>query len=118
VATAASLALRALGGEDPTRLRAEARRLDPTGIATADPTFVWLATLACFHAGGDAWKPWNEALAPALLPTQRAGPPCCLGGSFDAPAGFSLPGGRVEATVLRTLPFHVYYRYDKAVGTR
>jgi len=73
-------------------------------------------TLAAFQVGGDLWPEWNAALKEALVRHQRADGD--ERGSWDPVDPWGAEGGRVYATALMTLSLEVYYRYEKAHGSR
>lgn len=78
-------------------------------------TYYWYyATLALFQHQGDAWKQWNEALAPALLSNQHQSGPSM--GSWDPQDQWSRLGGRLYQTAICTLSLEVYYRYKPNAG--
>ena len=69
----------------------------------------YYGTLAMYHAGGDDWKTWNEAMKETLLPMQNL-----TGsdeGSWDPNGMWGGYGGRVYSTATATLNLEVYYRY-------
>ncbi|MCK6472512.1 MAG: zf-HC2 domain-containing protein [Planctomycetes bacterium] len=76
----------------------------------------YYGTLACFQAGGDAWKKWNEKMKTALVPNQRKGGPMDgtpqdIDGSWDPNCVWSAWAGRVFSTSMGALCLEVYYRY-------
>ncbi|MCC6784632.1 MAG: PD40 domain-containing protein [Planctomycetes bacterium] len=78
--------------------------------AEGHPYFWYCGTLACFLAGGDAWREWNDALKAVFLPAQNAD------GSFTPIGAYSeYAGDRKEhaafTTALAVLSLEVYYRY-------
>jgi len=69
----------------------------------------YYGTQAMYHAGGQAWDNWNEAMKEALLPTQiRAGSDA---GSWEPNGMWGGYGGRVYSTATAALNLEVYYRY-------
>jgi hypothetical protein len=74
------------------------------------------ATLAAFQVGGDLWQDWNAALKEAVVRHQRTDGD--ERGSWDPVDSWGAEGGRVYATALLTLSLEVYYRYEKAHGSR
>ena len=69
----------------------------------------YYGTLAMYHAGGDAWHDWNDAMKSTLLPLQvRDGE---ASGSWEANGMWGGYGGRVYSTAMATLNLEVYYRY-------
>ncbi len=121
--TAAALFGRVLCGQDP---RAEVWQKGLKLVRDRLPTwnehdgsidmYYWYyGTLACFHAGGEAWRAWSRALQDALLPNQRRdGGPTGLLGSFDPVGPWGADGGRVYATALMTLALEVVARFEQA----
>ncbi|MFN0132388.1 MAG: hypothetical protein ACKVW3_07660 [Phycisphaerales bacterium] len=75
------------------------------------PTYYWYyATLALFQQQGEAWKAWNDRLAPELLEGQhRDGP---AKGSWNPQDQWSRLGGRIYQTAVCTLSLEIYYRYS------
>ncbi|MCX7803764.1 MAG: zf-HC2 domain-containing protein [Planctomycetota bacterium] len=76
----------------------------------------YYGALACFQAGGDPWKRWNEKMKEALIPNQRKGGPLDgspqdVDGSWDPDDVWGAWGGRVYSTALGALCLEVYYRY-------
>lgn len=74
------------------------------------PHYYWYyGTLACFQAGGNAWRQWNAALKATLVPTQRKDGD--FNGSWD-PIGYDgTVAGRAYSTAMGALCLEVYYRY-------
>jgi len=72
--------------------------------------FYWYwGSQACFQAGGDTWKNWNEALKTALVPKQiKEGADA---GSWDPVGPNSEIWGRAGQTALCVLCLETYYRY-------
>ncbi len=73
-----------------------------------EPLYAWYyATQAMFHAGTGYFRPWNHAMAPALINSQNED------GSWTVPEvhGRSAAYGPVYATTLSALSLTVYYRY-------
>ena len=69
----------------------------------------YYGTLAMYHAGGDDWKNWNEAMQETLLPMQNL--TGSDAGSWDPNGMWGGYGGRVYSTATATLNLEVYYRY-------
>ncbi|MGE3350975.1 MAG: hypothetical protein AB7O84_04525 [Planctomycetota bacterium] len=72
--------------------------------------FWYYGTLACFLAGGDAWKEWNERLS-TLLPEAQE-----LDGSWPPIDVYAQTAGdtqrdRAYTTAMCVLSLEVYYRY-------
>jgi len=80
-----------------------------------DMYYWYYGTLAMFQVGGDAWKRWNTAMAPAILDNQRVSG--CAKGSWDPIGPWGREGGRVYSTALMTMCMEVHYRYPKVFGT-
>ncbi len=75
-----------------------------------NPYFWYAGTLACFLAGGDAWKQWNAALQDVALGAQRRD------GSFPPVGAYARYAGDSDqdacfTTALGVLSLEVYYRY-------
>ena len=69
----------------------------------------YYGTQAMYHAGGDDWKIWNEAMKETLLPMQNlTGDEI---GSWDPNGMWGGYGGRVYSTATAALNLEVYYRY-------
>ena len=69
----------------------------------------YYGTLAMYHAGGDDWKTWNEAMKGTLLPLQNlTGSEI---GSWEPNGMWGGYGGRVYSTATAALNLEVYYRY-------
>ena len=69
----------------------------------------YYGTLAMYHAGGDDWKTWNEAMKETLLPMQNlTGSEV---GSWEPNGMWGGYGGRVYSTATAALNLEVYYRY-------
>ena len=69
----------------------------------------YYGTQAMYHAGGQDWDNWNEAMQETLLPTQkRTG---TQAGSWDPNGMWGGYGGRVYSTATAALNLEVYYRY-------
>jgi hypothetical protein len=120
VARAASLCGLLLLGTDEATV-ADAIDALPLPAATgvhAHAAYAWLGTIARFRRGKSAWTSWDAALTEHVVNSQRNGPRCCYGGSWDVRPDDPLEGGRVEATALFAMSLEVYYRYDKAMGVR
>ena len=62
-----------------------------------------------FHAGGEDWEIWNEAMKQTLLPMQRSSG--SEAGSWDPNGMWGGYGGRVYSTATAALSLEVYYRY-------
>ena len=127
--TAVSVVARILGGERRTapavvaglrELRDQPPRWPtPTETAGVDFHYFYFGTHASFLGETRAhWRPWNEAMQQALLPTQRGGPgdeaAGCADGSWDPVGPWCVAGGRVYATAMATLTLEIYYRYERA----
>ena len=69
----------------------------------------YYGTLAMYHAGGDAWKTWNEAMKETLLPMQNL--TGSDAGSWEPNGMWGGYGGRVYSTATAALSLEVYYRY-------
>jgi len=69
----------------------------------------YYGTLAMYHAGGEDWKSWNEALKETLLPMQKLSGSDA--GSWDPNGMWGGYGGRVYSTATAALNLEVYYRY-------
>lgn len=69
----------------------------------------YYGTLAMYHAGGDDWENWNEALKETLLPMQKLSGSDA--GSWDPSGMWGGYGGRVYSTATAALNLEVYYRY-------
>ena len=69
----------------------------------------YYGTLAMFHAGGEDWEIWNEAMKQTLLPMQRSSG--SEAGSWDPNGMWGGYGGRVYSTATAALNLEVYYRY-------
>lgn len=79
------------------------------------PTHSWYyATLALFQQQGDAWRRWNEALAPLLIEHQRTDG--TFAGSWDPQDRWSQKCGRAYQTAVCALSLEVYYRYKLEGG--
>ena len=69
----------------------------------------YYGTQAMYHAGGQDWEIWNEAMKETLLPTQiRTGSDA---GSWEPNGMWGGYGGRVYSTATAALNLEVYYRY-------
>jgi len=69
----------------------------------------YYGTQAMYHAGGQEWDNWNEAMKETLLPTQlRTGSDA---GSWEPNGMWGGYGGRVYSTATAALNLEVYYRY-------
>ncbi len=69
----------------------------------------YYGTQAMYHAGGQDWDNWNEAMKETLLPTQtRTGSEA---GSWEPNGVWGGYGGRVYSTATAALNLEVYYRY-------
>ena len=69
----------------------------------------YYGTQAMYHAGGQDWDNWNEAMKETLLPTQiRTGSDA---GSWEPNGMWGGYGGRVYSTATAALNLEVYYRY-------
>jgi hypothetical protein len=76
-----------------------------------DLYYWYYGSLCCFQAGGESWKKWNAALAPALMDHQnRKGD---NSGSWESVGDFSREWGRAGQTALGALCLEVYYRYRR-----
>jgi hypothetical protein len=64
-----------------------------------------------------AWARYERALDAAILPNQRAEPPC-FAGSWDPIGPWGHAGGRVYSTALMALCLEVRFRYGRLLGTR
>lgn len=78
--------------------------------AEGHPYFWYCGTLACFLAGGDAWREWNEALKEVFLPAQNQD------GSFTPIGAYAeyaddRPDHAAFTTALAVLSLEAYYRY-------
>ena len=69
----------------------------------------YYGTLAMYHAGGDAWENWNEAMKDTLLPMQKLSG--ADAGSWEPNGMWGGYGGRVYSTATAALSLEVYYRY-------
>ena len=69
----------------------------------------YYGTLALYHAGGDDWTRWNEAMKETLLPMQKLDGD--EAGSWDPNGMWGGYGGRVYSTATAALNLEVYYRY-------
>ena len=69
----------------------------------------YYGTLAMFHAGGDDWKIWNDAMKETLLPLQNL--TGSKAGSWEPNGMWGGYGGRVYSTATAALNLEVYYRY-------
>lgn len=82
--------------------------------------YAWYyGTYALYQMGElrpELWTRWEEALAAALLPAQRADG--AARGSWDPVGPWGFSGGRVYATALCTLALEVHYRYARVLGAR
>lgn len=72
--------------------------------------FWYCGTLACFLAGGDAWREWNDALKAVFLPAQNADGSFTPIGVYSEDAG-DRPDHAAFTTALAVLSLEVYYRY-------
>jgi len=124
--TAVGLLSRFFLGQDPEKeeiMEAHAKLLlrtppvwDPEGLRS-DFYYWYYGTYAMFQMGGDKyWTPWNKAMKPAVLESQRQDGD--EKGSWDPIDPWSYAGGRVYATALNTLCLEVYFRYTQIVGSR
>lgn len=88
--------------------------LEETGPRRLDMYFIYYATQAMRHRGGDRWEKWNKSIRDELIRTQDngTGPVKHLKGSWYDERGAHLnSGGRVMATSLSILTLEVYYRH-------
>jgi len=76
----------------------------------------YFGTAACFQAGGDAWRRWNDAVGAALLPHQRGEESGCARGSWDPVDPWGPEGGRVYSTSVGALCMEMKARYDRVFG--
>ncbi|MHC4600363.1 MAG: prenyltransferase/squalene oxidase repeat-containing protein [Planctomycetota bacterium] len=83
---------------------------------TIDMYYWYYGTLAMFQLGKSYWKPWNEAMKDALVPTQRRDG--CEGGSWDPIGAWGTAGGRVYSTAINCLSLEIYYRYGRILNVR
>ncbi len=83
-----------------------------------DPVYEQFGTWASFHAGGEHWKRWNDAMKKAVVDTQVLDRDSCACGSWDPPPGPCAGEGRLVTTALRLLSLEVYYRYARVFGKR
>ncbi|KAF0242942.1 MAG: hypothetical protein FD180_3642 [Planctomycetota bacterium] len=71
--------------------------------------YTYNATIACFHAGGQAWDRWNPKMRECTLKTQEK-----TGHAKGSWAPVTTDGagtGRIYATALNVMNLEVYYRY-------
>ncbi len=116
--TAVSTVCRIFAGERKSQdtLRKGMRQLDaelPAWSPRKTNFYYWYyGTYAMFHAEGNKWDRWNQAMKDALLPNQRKG--ACEDGSWDPIGEWCRAGGRVYATAINVLTLEIYYRYKRA----
>ncbi|MEK7466723.1 MAG: HEAT repeat domain-containing protein [Planctomycetota bacterium] len=71
--------------------------------------YTYNATLACFHAGGQAWDRWNPRMRECTLKTQsKSGH---AKGSWAPVTMDGATAGRIYATAMNVMNLEVYYRY-------
>jgi hypothetical protein len=125
--TAAALVMRLHAGQDPKRPEIQkglalVSRLPPVwnpGDGSIDMYYWFFGTLACFHAGGDTWVRWDEALRAALLPSQRRdGDATTTLGSWDPIDPWSSDAGPVYSTALMAICLEISGRFTHVVGVR
>jgi len=83
----------------------------------ADPEYIYFGTLACFRAGGEAWKAWNAALKEHVLPRLDDEGDSPTFGLWTLPAELS-ETERLYASALLQLTVQVYYRYGRVFGVK
>ncbi|MEZ6007389.1 MAG: hypothetical protein R3F05_06425 [Planctomycetota bacterium] len=79
-----------------------------------DMTYWYFGTLATYQMGGATWATWRQALARAVLASQRRSGDAA--GSWDPAGPWGPDGGRVYSTALMTLCAEVMLRYEGASG--
>jgi len=124
--TAVGLLCRFFLGQDPDEtpimekhaelMREKLPEWDPDGYGN-DMYYWYYGTYAMFQMGGSRfWKPWNEAMKPAVLNSQRK--EGHFRGSWDPIGPWGYAGGRVYSTACMVLCLEVYFRYAKVLGAR
>ncbi|MHC5009429.1 MAG: prenyltransferase/squalene oxidase repeat-containing protein [Planctomycetota bacterium] len=126
--TSVGILARIFLGEDPRRSELIQKgadlclRLPPTwnpADGSIDMYYWYYGTLGMFQVGGSRWQRWNTALRRAVLETQRQDTDYCqYKGSWDPIGPWGPDGGRVYSTALMAMCMEVYYRYDRAFGSR
>jgi hypothetical protein len=108
----ALLCLQFLGaGRDDPRLRLGLDYLSQylPGQSENSSYYWYYATQVMFHAQGEQWTQWNDAVKTQLLPKQTTRG--LLAGSWDPDDQWENQAGRIYATSLRLLMLEVYYRH-------
>lgn len=120
--TAAGILVRIVAGEDPRTSEMVKKGADlcvdyspkwSPDDGSIDMYYWYFGTLALFHAGGDAWKAWNEAMKRAVVGHQRPQGAGACAGSWDPIDAWGEEGGRVYATALLVLCLEVDSRYER-----
>lgn len=71
--------------------------------------YVYYATQALHHVGGDRWTKWNERMKKVLIATQSKDGH--MAGSWQPLDGHDRVGGRLYMTALAVCTLEVYYRH-------
>jgi len=111
--TAAGMYTRIMSGLEPRKTKVLqlganlcSKRLPvwSAGWGTIDLVYWHFGTLAMIEFGGKPWRAWREAIAHAVLDSQRSDTTAsAYKGSWDPSGCWGAAGGRVYATALNTL---------------
>jgi len=89
---------------------------DPDGYG-CDMYYWYYGSYAMYQMGGSQfWTPWNKAMKPAVVGSQKHDGD--EKGSWDPVGPWGYAGGRVYSTACMTLCLEVYFRYAKVLGAR
>jgi hypothetical protein len=77
----------------------------------ANVYFWYYGTLACFLAGGDTWREWNEALIDTVVPAQSEDGSFAPIGAYAADYAGDTSDDSCYTTAMVVLSLEVYYRY-------